>query len=87
MVLPILQGSIFFVIGIYLVGPRHWLIRRVRVYAKLLLRRWAAVPLPVIGWSGQLAVRLQQRISRQHRRIYRRYIKPRLSQPSTNEYA
>ena len=40
-ILPVLQGVLFLVIGAALVGPRHPLIRRVRAGYKLLLRRLA----------------------------------------------
>src|SRR5690349_2585769 len=47
LVLPILQGVLFLVLGIALVGRRNIVIRRSRVATKRLLRRWAALPTPV----------------------------------------
>jgi hypothetical protein len=70
LVLPILQGVIFLVIGIALVGRRHPLIRYVSVYFKLFLRRWAAIETPVIGPLGRMALRGQQEVSRQRRRLH-----------------
>ena len=70
LVLPILQGVIFLVIGIALVGRRHPLIRWASVYLKLFLRRWAAVKTPVIGPLGRMARRGQQEVSRQRRRLH-----------------
>ena len=70
LVLPVLQGVIFLVIGIALVGRRHPLIRYVSVYFKLFLRRWAAVQTPLIGPLGRMALRGQQEVSRQRRRLH-----------------
>ena len=70
LVLPILQGVIFLVIGIALVGRRHPLIRYFSVYFKLFLRRWAAVGTPLIGPLGRMALRGQQEVSRQRRRLH-----------------
>jgi hypothetical protein len=68
--LPILQGVIFLVIGIALVGRRNRLIRWASVSFKLFLRRWAALPTPLIGPLGRMALRGQQEISRQRRRLH-----------------
>jgi hypothetical protein len=70
LVLPVLQGVIFLVIGIALVGRRHPLIRYAAVYFKLFVRRWAAVETPVVGPLGRLALRGQQQVSRQRRRLH-----------------
>ncbi len=70
LVLPLLQGVLFLVIGIALVGRRNWLIRWTSVRCKLFLRRWAALPTPVVGPVGRLALRGQQRVSRQRRRLH-----------------
>ncbi len=69
MPLPIVNGLIFLVIGVALVGPRNWLIRWSRVHFKLLLYRWAARPGPLVGRLGQLALSSARRVSRQHRRL------------------
>jgi hypothetical protein len=70
LVLPVLQGVIFLVIGIALVGRRNPIIRRASVLFKLFVRRWAAVEAPLIGPLGRLALRGQQEISRQRRRLH-----------------
>jgi hypothetical protein len=69
MPMPIVNGLIFLLIGLALVGPRNRLIRWSRVHLKLFLRQWAAHPAPLIGWIGRLARRSAQQISRQHRRL------------------
>jgi hypothetical protein len=79
LVLPVLQGVIFLVIGIALVGRRHPLIRYVTVYFKLFLRRWAALQTPVIGPLGRLALRGQQNLSRQRRRLHFWWVERRLN--------
>jgi hypothetical protein len=70
LVLPILQGVIFLVIGIALVGRRHRLIRWVSVHFKLFLHRWAALQTPLLGPLGRMALRGQQELSRQRRRLH-----------------
>jgi hypothetical protein len=78
LVLPILQGVIFLVIGIALVGRRHRLIRWVSVSCKLFLRRWAALQTPLVGPLGGMALRGQQELSRQRRRLHWWYVERRL---------
>ena len=70
LVLPVLQGVIFLVIGVALVGRRNWLIRWTSVHFKLFLRRWAALETPAIGPLGRMALRGQQEVSRQRRRLH-----------------
>jgi len=77
LVLPILQGVLFLVIGIALVGRRHPVIRWVAVYFKLGLRRWAALQTPLIGPLGRMALRGQQEVSRQRRRLHWWYVERR----------
>ncbi|MFL5805600.1 MAG: hypothetical protein ACJ8CR_28165 [Roseiflexaceae bacterium] len=77
LVLPILQGVIFLVIGIALVGRRQRLIRWVSVHFKLFLRRWAALQTPLIGPLGRMALRGQQELSRQRRRLHWWYVERR----------
>ena len=77
LVLPILQGAIFLVIGIALVGRRNRLIRWASVSFKLFLRRWAALPTPLIGPLGRMALRGQQELSRQRRRLHWWYVERR----------
>lgn len=69
MPMPIMNGLIFLVIGLALVGHRNRLIRWSRVKIKLLLRWWSALETPVVGWLGRLADRSARQISRQHRRM------------------
>lgn len=72
LVLPLLQGVLFLVIGVALVGRRNWLIRRSTLAIKRGLRRWARVRTPVLGLAGRLALRAQHQCSRQSRRLHRR---------------
>jgi hypothetical protein len=73
LLLPLLQGIPLLVIGITLVGRRHPLIRWASVRLKLGLRRWAALPTPLIGPLGRLALRVQRETSRQLRHLHRWY--------------
>lgn len=69
MPMPIVNGLIFLLIGLALVGPRNRVVRWCRVHLKLFLKEWAAHPAPWIGRVGRLAQRSAQQISRQHRRL------------------
>lgn len=69
MPMPIVNGLIFLLIGLALVGPRNRVIRWSRVHIKLFLARWAALTTPVIGPLGRLAQRSAQQVSKQHRRL------------------
>lgn len=69
MPLPVINGLIFLVIGIALVGPRNRLIRWSRVHLKLLLYRWAALSTPLIGTLGCMALSSSQQVSRRYRRL------------------
>lgn len=69
MPMPIVNGLIFLVIGITLVGHRNRQIRWSRVQIKLLLEYWANRKQPPLRWTGRLARRSAQEISRQHRRL------------------
>ena len=73
MVLPILQGVLFLVIGIALVGRRNIVIRRSSIAIKRGLRRWAALPHPLVGPSGRAALRAQREFSRRSRHAHQRY--------------
>jgi len=73
LVLPVLQGVLFLVIGVALVGRRNWLIRRSTLLFKRFLRRWAAVQQPLIGGAGRIALRAQWKCSRESRHLHRRY--------------
>lgn len=69
MPLPLINGTIFLLIGLVLVGQRNKVVRWTRVHIKLMLVRWAALPTPLIGTLGRLALRTSQQMSRQHRRM------------------
>ena len=73
LVLPVLQGVLFLVIGVALVGRRNWLIRRALLVFKRFLRRWAAVRAPLVAGAGRIALRAQWKCSRESRRLHRRY--------------
>src|SRR3954469_16924978 len=73
LVLPVLRGVLFLVIGVALVGRRNWLIRRSTLIFKRFLRRWAAVQNPIIGGAGRIALRTQWKCSRESRHLHRRY--------------
>jgi len=72
LLLPVLQGVLFLVIGVALIGRRNWLIRRAALLIKRSLRRWAKVSTPVVGPLGRMALRAQHECSRQSRRLHRR---------------
>lgn len=78
LVLPFLQGILFLVLGIALVGRRNWLIRRAALLIKRSLRRWAKHPAPLIGGPGRAALRAQHYFSRQSRHLHRRFAEHRL---------
>ncbi|SRR6266508_4567262 len=67
--LPLLPGVPLLVLGIALVGRRTWIIRWAGIHGKVFLRRWAALPTPIIGRVGRWALRVQQRISCQRRQL------------------
>lgn len=69
MPMPVVNGLIFLVIGLALVGPRNRLIRWSRVQIKLLLDWWAARKTPLIGSLGRLARSAAREVSRKHRRM------------------
>src|SRR5215211_6876400 len=73
LLLPVLQGVLFLVIGVALVGRRNWLIRRAALLIKRSLRRWARVQTPVVGPLGRMALRAQHECSRQSRRLHRHF--------------
>ena len=73
LVLPVLQGVLFLVIGIALVGRRNWLIRRSALLFKRFLRRWAAARRPLVAKVGRVALRAQWKYSRESRHLHRRY--------------
>lgn len=66
--LPLPLGIPLMLVGTLLIGRRHPILRRSGVYAKLLLRRWAALRVPLIGPAGRQLLRAQRQISCQLRR-------------------
>jgi hypothetical protein len=74
LVLPVLQGVLFLVIGIALVGRRNWVIRWSSIRLKLFQRRWAVLQTPLVGPLGRLMLRGQQELSRQRRRMHWRHV-------------
>lgn len=69
LVLPVLQGVLFLALGISLVGQRSYPIRLVRVQTRLLLKRWEALPVPLLRAPGRWLRRQQQELSRRQRRL------------------
>ncbi|NJN65401.1 MAG: hypothetical protein HC884_01150 [Chloroflexaceae bacterium] len=67
--LPVLQGLLFLAIGVSLVGRRSRALRWLTVQIKLLLRRWAALPTPLVGPVGRWLWKAWQRTSRQQRQF------------------
>jgi hypothetical protein len=70
MVLPVLQGVLFLMIGIALVGRRNVVIRWASVRFKQFVRRWAALDMLLIGWLGRLMLRAQCETSRRRRQLH-----------------
>ena len=68
-ILPILPGMPWLIIGTWLIGRRSRLFRKTGVAGKRFLRRWAAHQRPVIGGLGRWALRTQREASRQRRRV------------------
>jgi hypothetical protein len=69
MPLPIINGTIFLVLGLILVGPRNKVVRWSRVHTKLFLDRWAMQGHPLLAFSGRLARDSARQVSRQNRRL------------------
>ncbi len=69
LILPILQGLIFLVLGSALIGPRHRLIRLTRVRYKRLLRWMAARPNRFVAWLGRIGVSSLRTMSQQIQRL------------------
>jgi hypothetical protein len=67
--LPTPFGFVLVVFGVALVGRQSRTLRRASIVIKRLLRRWAALDIPLIGQTGRLALQLQHEISRQLRRF------------------
>ncbi len=68
-ILPILPGMPWLIIGTWLIGRRSRLFRKTGVAGKRFLRRWAAHKGPVLGGLGRWALRTQREASRQRRRV------------------
>ncbi len=66
--LPLPLGIPFMLLGAALIGRRDRTMRRIGVMVKLFLRRWARLPLPVIGPTGRRLLSMQRDVSRELRR-------------------
>ncbi len=79
-VLPIMPGLVFFVLGVVLLGPRNPLLRRAAVLIRLSLRRWCRVrnqAVARLGWWVRLRHRtvrlaIRERVGQARRGEYRR---------------
>jgi uncharacterized membrane protein YbaN (DUF454 family) len=72
-ILPILPGFPFLLLGAGLVGRRDRTLRWCSTQGKLALRRWAALDHRLAGPVGRWALRQQQGASCQRRRLTWRY--------------
>jgi hypothetical protein len=66
--LPLPLGIPFMMLGAALIGRRDRTLRRMSVNVRLLLRRWAKLPIPIIGPIGRRLLYMQQHMSRELRR-------------------
>jgi hypothetical protein len=73
-ILPVLQGIAFLVIGIALVGPRHPLIRGTELYFKRLIWRWSARR-GLRGLIGRRARSILRGFERQYRKARARVMR------------
>jgi hypothetical protein len=64
---PIPFGFLLVIMGVILLGARNRGLRMARVAWKRLLRRWAALPLPVVSAVGQRLQQAQQSLERRMR--------------------
>ncbi|HEX5504078.1 MAG TPA: hypothetical protein VFW96_15740, partial [Thermomicrobiales bacterium] len=71
--LPILPGMPFLLLGAALLGRRDRALRWCSARGKLALRRWAALERPLVGAVGRWALRQQRQASRRRRRLAWRY--------------
>jgi hypothetical protein len=62
--MPIPIGVPLLVVGALLVGTRSPAMRRAGAAIEWLLRRWAAVPIPIVRDIGQRALAIQQEVGR-----------------------
>jgi hypothetical protein len=70
-ILPVLQGIVFLVLGIALVGPRHPLIRGTELFFKRLIWRWSARR-GLRGLIGRRARAILREFERQYRKVKQR---------------
>jgi len=79
-ILPVIPGVVFFVLGVVVIGPRNPVLRRAAVLLRLALRRWCRVrnqTVARLGWWVRLrhrTVRLavRERVGQARRGEYRR---------------
>lgn len=68
-ILPILPGTVWFVIASLIIGKRSRLLRRLSVSGKQMLRGWAGRDQRIVRWIGRWSVAAQRDTSRRLRRI------------------
>jgi hypothetical protein len=68
-ILPILPGMPFLILGTLVVGRRSRLLRRASVGGKQLLRRWAAHERPLVGRLGRWGLVAQRDSARRLRHL------------------
>ena len=79
-VLPVMPGVVFFVLGVVLLGPRNPVLRRAAVLIRLALRRWCRArnqTVARLGWWVRLRHRtmrlaVRERVGQARRGEYRR---------------
>lgn len=69
LVLPILQGWFFLMVGSAILGRRNRQLRWFAVHTKLVLRYWANLPIPMLSTPGKWALRVQKEFSCKRRRF------------------
>jgi hypothetical protein len=68
-ILPVLPGMPFLILGTLVLGRRSRTLRRGSVWGKRALRRWAAHEGPIVGRIGRWGLAAQRDSSRSLRRI------------------
>lgn len=68
-ILPVLPGTVWFIIASLIIGRRSLLLRRLSVAGKRMLRRWTKHRNGFVRWIGRWSVEMQCDTSRRLRRI------------------
>jgi hypothetical protein len=63
--LPFIQGILFLVLGIALVGPENRFLCWIGLQLNRFLQGWAALQIPIIGEVGRWVWRIHQNLARQ----------------------